>query len=264
VIGVVLAAGRGSRLHPDVDGPKCLAPVGGEPLVARQIRLLRQAGVDDIAVVVGCDAARVARACGRGVRFVENARFAQTNSLYSLWLARPLLRDGFLVLNCDVLFHPRLLDDLLETPWPNALLVAPREPLGPPYGTEEMKVRLRGACVVDIAKSIPSEDADGENVGIARFDAPDALRLVAVMDRLVAAGHATDWAPRAFREFAAERPLYAVGTRGLPWIEIDFPDDYRSAIDEILPRIEGGDVRQRPDGPESDITEPDTTWMAVS
>ena len=30
--------------------------------------------------------------------------------------------------------------------------------------------------------------------------------------------------------FAQEQPLYAIGTRGYPWIEIDFPDDYQRAL----------------------------------
>ena len=45
-------------------------------------------------------------------------------------------------------------------------------------------------------------------------------------------------APRAFFEFAQRRPLYAISTRGLPWIEIDFPEDYRRAMAEILPHID--------------------------
>jgi NDP-sugar pyrophosphorylase family protein len=47
-----------------------------------------------------------------------------------------------------------------------------------------------------------------------------------------------EWAPRAFAAFAAERPLQAIGTRGYPWIEIDFPEDYRRAIREVLPLVE--------------------------
>jgi choline kinase len=35
---------------------------------------------------------------------VENTRYAETNSLYSLWLARPLLYGGCIVLNGDVPF----------------------------------------------------------------------------------------------------------------------------------------------------------------
>jgi hypothetical protein len=65
------------------------------------------------------------------------------------------------------------------------------------------------------------------------------------MDRLVAAGGLREWAPRAFAEFAKSYPLHAIGTRGLPWIEIDFPDDYQRAVQDVLPQIES-DVRAYP------------------
>ena len=47
-----------------------------------------------------------------------------------------------------------------------------------------------------------------------------------------------EWAPRAFSEFARTHPLHAVGTRGLPWTEIDFPEDYQRAVETVLPDIE--------------------------
>ena len=43
---------------------------------------------------------------------------------------------------------------------------------------------------------------------------------------------------QGFAAFAQQHPLHAIGTRGLPWIEIDFPDDYRRAVREVLPLIE--------------------------
>ena len=61
----------------------------------------------------------------------------------------------------------------------------------------------------------------------------------------MAGGGARDWAPRAVREFALERPLFAVPTRGLPWIEIDYPDDYYDAINRILPLIEAREAMER-------------------
>ena len=114
--GIILAAGKGSRLNGTAgDMPKCLVEAGGITLIERQIRALREAGIDEIAVVVGCQADRVRRACGHGITYVENTQYAATNSLYSLWMARALLFEGFVVLNCDVLFHPVLLDDLLTS-----------------------------------------------------------------------------------------------------------------------------------------------------
>jgi choline kinase len=222
------------------DLPKCLVEIGGTTLLERQIETLRRAGIDDIAVVVGCQADLVRRICGRGIDFVENNRFAQTNSLYSLWLARPLLRDGFVVMNCDVLFHPQLLDDLLSARHDDALLVAYQEDDNEPLGDEEMKVKVRRGRVVAIAKTLAPDEADGENVGIVKFGVDGARLLAAILDDRVASGHMRDWAPRAFAEFAELRHLHAIGTRGYPWTEIDFPEDYQRAIREVLPAIERG------------------------
>lgn len=244
--GVILAAGRGSRLNGHVAAaPKALLDVGGRSLVERQIDALRMSGIHEITVVVGCEAERVRRHCGPAVSFVENPDFASTNSLYSLWLARPLLFDGFVVLNCDVLFHMQLLRDLLTARHEAALMLAYRRPDDPPFGDEEMKVQVRGGRVIAMSKSMAPSEADGENVGMVRFDASAAAHLVRHMDALIAGGGTRDWAPRAFAAFAAERPLYALSTRGYPWIEIDFPEDFERAVRDVLPHIDGA-TRARP------------------
>lgn len=239
--GVILAAGKGSRLNGTAgESPKCLVEIGGMSLIERQIRVLRRAGIDDIAIVVGCQADRVRRACGHDLTYIENHRYAQTNSLYSLWMARPLLYEAFVVLNCDVLFHPALLTDLLASRHENALLLGYREASQPPYGDEEMKVKVSGGRVVDMSKEMDPAGADGENLGIVKFGARGAAALVEIMDELVGEGRLRDWAPRAFAAFAQRYPLHVVGTRGLPWIEIDFPEDYQRAVREVLPAIERG------------------------
>ncbi len=67
--------------------------------------------------------------------------FAETSSLYSLWLAREHLTDGFVVLNSDVLFHPQMLADLLESQHDAALLISDADPN--PLGDEEMKIKVQ-------------------------------------------------------------------------------------------------------------------------
>ena len=57
IAGVALAAGAGSRFG---FKPKCLLGRDGEPLIVRQIRLLREAGITDVVVVLGHHAERVA------------------------------------------------------------------------------------------------------------------------------------------------------------------------------------------------------------
>lgn len=236
--GIILAAGKGERLNgTNGDDPKCLVRMGELTLIERQILSLKSMGISDIAVVIGSGADRVRRKCGCDVRYVENPIFDQTNSLYSLWLTRHLLYEGFVVMNSDVLFHPQILWDLLTVRYEDALTVSYSDGTIPDLGDEEMKVVVRRGRVSDISKSIDPLEADGENVGIVKFGPSGARLLVEKMDELISGGAHKDWAPYAFRSFAKDRSLFAIGTRGYPWIEIDFPEDYRRAKDEILPLI---------------------------
>jgi choline kinase len=237
---IILAAGKGSRLKGAAgNNPKCLARVGEMTLIERQILALRSCGVDDIAVVIGFGADAVRRVCGPELEYIENTIFFRTSSLYSLWLSRNQFGDEFVVLNSDVLFHPQLLSDLLTSRYEDALLIAYKNNSNAPLGDEEMKVKVRAGMVVEINKTMNPNDADGENVGIVKFGAAGSALLKRLTGALIAKGAYHAWAPRAFREFAVVRPLHVIDTRGLPWIEIDFPEDYHRAINEVLPEIDG-------------------------
>src|SRR5580765_506956 len=191
--GIILAAGKGSRLNGTIgDKPKCLLRVGGKTLVERQIDALKAVGITDIVVVVGCQAEAVRRSCGVRITYVENSRFAQTNSLYSLWLARPLLYDGFVVMNCDVLFHPQMLSDLVTSRHEDALLIAYQDDDAEPFSDEEMKITVRRGRVTEIAKTLSPDEADGENVGIGKFGRTGARLLANLLDQRVSEGGLRD------------------------------------------------------------------------
>jgi choline kinase len=233
---IILAAGKGTRLDGAAVKPKCLVQVGGLTLLRRQIDALRSAKVNKIVVVIGFAGDSIREECGGDITFVENVEFAHTSSLYSLWLARDHLSEGFVVLNSDVLFHQQLLKDLIESSRQDALLVSYVDK-ETPLGDEEMKVKVKDELVVEISKQMDPVDADGENVGIVKFSASGARLLIEYMDRLISNGGASEWAPRAFLEFSRHHPLYALSTRGLPWIEIDFPEDYQRAVDDVFPKL---------------------------
>lgn len=235
---IILAAGKGTRLNGLDLKPKCLFEVGGQTLLARQVEALREAHLNDIVIVLGFEAERIRKLYEHTASFVINSRFEETSSMYSLWLAREHLLDGFVVLNCDVLFHPQLLTRLLSSPFEDALLIDLVDKNNNQLGDEEMKIKLSDDLVVDISKDMDPAEADGENVGIVKFSADGARRLIEEMDALIASGRLREWAPRAFREFARRFPLHAISTGDYPWIEIDFPEDYRRAKEEVFPHID--------------------------
>jgi NDP-sugar pyrophosphorylase family protein len=54
IVGVILAAGRGTRLHPlTLDYPKPLLPICNKPILRYQLESLQRAGVREVYVVVG-------------------------------------------------------------------------------------------------------------------------------------------------------------------------------------------------------------------
>lgn len=239
---ILLAAGCSRRLKLlTADRPKCLLEIGGRTLLEHQVGALRAAGVERIVVVTGYFADKVRDCGGPALEYVHNPVYDRTNSLYSLSLALDHGQDGFVLANADVLFHPRILEYLVLAPFRDALLYEP----GIALGDEEMKVRLEDGRVSAIAKDLPAGSYHGENLGVLKFSAEGAARVAAAARQLVALGEVNAWAPRAFHGICADYPIHAVPTRGLPWIEIDFPEDVERARAQVWPRIERDLVHSR-------------------
>jgi L-glutamine-phosphate cytidylyltransferase len=230
--GIILAAGQGRRLLPYTSNlPKCLLDIGGQTILEHQVEALFSLGVAQVAVVVGYLGDKVRKVLGGRVCYIENSRFADTSSMYSLWLARELVEQGFLVLNSDVLFHVDILRRLLQTPHPDALAVDFHSILE----EEEMKVRVRNGRVRALGKELRNGDA--ENLGIAKFSAAGSRVLFAKIRELLDQNLWNVMVPYAVNAIAQEYPLTAVPVRDLPWIEIDFPEDYLRAREVIYPAI---------------------------
>lgn len=100
---VLLAAGFGMRMVPiNMEVPKGLVEVKGQPLIERLICQLHEAGVREIYVVVGFMKERFEYLMDTyGVKLIVNAEYAGRNNLHSLALARKYLRNAYVV-PCDL------------------------------------------------------------------------------------------------------------------------------------------------------------------
>ncbi|MCX9156175.1 phosphocholine cytidylyltransferase family protein [Niveibacterium sp. 24ML] len=100
---IILAAGRGSRMGAlTAEQPKCLVKVGGVALLDRQLQALREAGIDDIAVVTGYQQQALAE---RPLHFFHNPRWAETNMVASLACAASWLRQQPCVVSYSDIFY---------------------------------------------------------------------------------------------------------------------------------------------------------------
>lgn len=230
---VILAAGRGTRLNGSMNGrPKCLAKIGNHTLIKYQLMLLRKAGIERVCVVVGYGAEQVRSVLGNTCEYIVNQRYAETNSLYSLWLARDWVSGPFILMNCDVLVHPEILEQITELDG-NALAYDSSS-----GGEDEhMKVSFKGSRLRQIGKELSQKETHGENVGILKFDESGAERLFREADALVHSGGEHLWAPSVLNRIVDKVVFHGVDVAGLPWTEIDFPDDLHYAHRQIWPNI---------------------------
>ena len=235
---IILAAGQSKRMGTITDNlPKCLLSLGDKTILEHQIENLLQNGIKEIIIVTGFCEQKIKEFLKNErhirIRYITNPIFYKTNSLYSLWLAKDEVKEGFVVLNSDVVFHPFILRNLLSSPFKDALTISYHKSMG----EEEMKIKIKDSKVIDISKDIPPQDADGENVGIVKFSPSGAKVLFQEIKRLVDKGITNEWAPFAFKMICTYYPLYAVSTDNLPWIEIDFIEDLQKAREDIYPKI---------------------------
>ncbi len=233
---IILAAGAGTRLNPLTNGcPKCLVPIGSKNLIDYQLHALRRAGVGDIVLVVGYEAAQIRAHCGRAVRYIENPDYHKTNSIYSLYLAAAELDDDTFLFNCDILFHPRILQRLLAHPNAVAVDSQVRRLAG------EMNVALDSqGRVLAMSKKLDPSRSQAQSVQLVKFDREGALSVRREVERLIQEQHKDVFPPSAYGPLIRQGRLLAVEAGDLPWGEIDSLEDYQRTLREVLPRLEAG------------------------
>ncbi len=230
---VILAAGFGSRLKALTGGKsKALVEIGGRPLIHHQLEALADHGVGPVMVVIGHEADEVQKMIGDRAEVTLNDRFAETNSLYSLWLTREWVKGPFVLLNCDLLFDPEILARVLEDPG-NVIAFDSTSS----RGREQTKVAVKQRRVVDIGKDLPAVSARGESLGMLKFEADGSAAMMKTADALVRDGHENAWVIEATRSVCSQVNVYGVNVAGFPWAEIDFPYDLDVARREVWPAI---------------------------
>ena len=245
---IILAAGRGQRLqqpeHQQL--PKCLLRFAGKSLLERHLLALSECGVSEVVLALGFKRELIEAELERmkvvpRPEIVINAGFELGSVLTVHTAAGPLGRGGeVLLMDADVLYHTRILKALVsgQRAANRVLMDRDFEP-----GDEPVKLCLRGGVPVELRKRLAPDleyDSIGESVGFFRFDETGARRLAELVAGYVARGASDMPHEEAVRDLIRERghAFDLADVTGLPWIEIDFPNDVTRAEREILPELD--------------------------
>lgn len=241
---LLLAAGTGSRLFPlTAQSPKCLTLVNETSILERLINSLNQHGFKRLVVVTGhlqdCIKNFLGNRAGNlTIEYVFSPLYKTTNNIYSLWMARTIINEPFLLIESDLVFDPSLLTDML---YPDRIAVA------------SVKPWLNGSTVtVNAANRVDAFHKDTSNVfnqkkyktvNIYSLSLSSWYSMVHMLNTFILAGKVNDYYEIIFQKMVAQNrlSLKAVFFDGKPWYEIDTIEDLASA-EQLFPSLVSEDL----------------------
>lgn len=128
---IILAAGMGRRLGEfTADNTKCMLEVNGVRLIDRVLNQLHRLELERIIIVTGYEGHKLQDYLNQHYSdwplvFVNNPIYDKTNNIYSLWLAKGYMaEDDTLLLESDLIFADSILQQAVDSSYPNVALVA--------------------------------------------------------------------------------------------------------------------------------------------
>ena len=174
--GLILAAGRGRRMGPSLDQPKCLNEVNGQTLISMQISAMRYLNVSKIIVVTGYQRILVAP---YGDIEIFNSEWESSNMVYSLLKAGPIVRNsGCTISYGDIFYDEKTLSLLHEHEHDHEIYVLysdnwkelwKKRSDNPIDDAESFQLNCDGTIKIIGTKPITLDEIEGQYMGVVRF-----------------------------------------------------------------------------------------------
>lgn len=223
---IILAAGSGTRMKIDI--PKALLKIDGETLIERQLRQLREAGIQRVVIVTGFKADMIKDTLKgfKNIVFRYNYDYEASDNLFSFYFAARILDEDCLMLHCDLIFEVDLLKEIISVPGD---IIMPIDAQA--MDEESMKIRIEAGKVTKISKQIPHGEAAGESVPLMKFSRKTIEKIILETEIELKQNPKPKYLETVLMEIISKyncSPVF-VNAAKYKWMEIDTPDDYKQA-----------------------------------
>lgn len=185
---IILAAGKGERLYPLTQKiPKSLLELGkGITVLETQVKNIKICGVSEVIIVGGYKVEQIEAKIKNyrediHIKIVYNPFYDISDNLVSAWMARYEMHGDFVLMNGDDVFHPHVLEGLLKNDTEICMVIDKKEG----YEEDDMKVVTKGDGVYKVSKEIPAEEANGESIGMMKFQGGGKKKFVTTLEKMV-------------------------------------------------------------------------------
>lgn len=234
---VILAAGMGTRLSEKIrEIPKGFIQFGEKPIIEESIEKLIYHNIDRIVIITGYLSRFYEELAEKRdyITTISNEKYAVSGSMYSLYCARDLIGEDFLLLESDLIYEARALREVLNLPERDVILVS-----GYTNAGDEVFVETRNSKLVRMNKDKHRlMSITGELVGISKVSFGLYKQMLRVcQDEFSTGSLMLDYETDGFVRAAKRRNIYCHKVENLIWCEIDDYGHYRNAKERIYPRI---------------------------
>lgn len=166
---VILAAGMGSRIRDLHALPKGFIALSKNTIIEESIRSLHYFGIDDIVIITGFAASYYEALSEKQKTFrtLFNPNYHCFNSLYSLYCAKELITQDFLLLESDIIYENRAIEKILSDKHQDVILLS-----GETQSGDEVYVESKNQNLIRMSKQKNQLSVDqiyGEFVGINKL-----------------------------------------------------------------------------------------------
>lgn len=226
---IIVAAGRGTRISRKIEEiPKCTLEIAGEPLIRRTVKKLLERNIEPI-VCVGYRKEKIFEALeGLNVKYYDNPFFDVTNSIASLWFAKDELQEDTLIMNADIYFTDKTLDDIIKTQKDPVLMVDKRR-----IEEGDFFLTLKDENVVQYGKELELKERSCEYVGIGKISSEFCEVFKVKLKKLIEEQHHYFWWENVLYSMIDELDVKTIDVQDEFWSEIDFYDDYERILQYV-------------------------------
>lgn len=231
---VIMAAGMGTRFgNMTEERPKGFIEAGGKAMVVRSIETLISCGIERIIIGTGYLRECYEELAKQYPQIVccFSPRYAETNSMYTLYNCREMVGDNdFLLLESDLVFERRAITALMECPHPDVMLITPVTKFQDQYYVESNAEGTLTNCSTDKTQV----KAKGELVGIHKLSNTFYQKMCADYALKVDSMPKLGYEYQLLHMSQHGSPVYVLCEEGLKWYEIDDIDDLKFAEEHII------------------------------
>jgi len=227
-----MAAGMGTRFGEKTElMPKGFVPFKGKAMVIRSIETLIECGIERIIIGTGYHKEwyEALMKDYPQIECVFSPRYAETNSMYTLWNCRNAIKDNFILLESDLVFEKRAIQALIDCEYDSAMLITPVTKFQDQYYVEMDENKVLTNCSTNKDEIHPS----GELVGIHKLSYEFYSTMCDEYAKIV------DEKPKLGYEYQLlsmsqhVMPMHVLRLEGLQWYEIDDVEDLKFAEENI-------------------------------